>query len=191
QPTPPPPDIHSDNNRTENNGRFDEGEPLADRGHRIVARPRLAYPFRLARVFEVTPEVGWYGTFYDTERIGTDARNLFTGRLDLRSRLRGDLHLPWGMGRAGHWIEPHVSWVVLQGDDDRHNPLLIPNTAVPQDRLRQLAVDNLLLDPSDRLDDVNSLVFGVAQRFLRGRMGGLVAELDLSSEYRFEDQEFG
>jgi lipopolysaccharide assembly outer membrane protein LptD (OstA) len=95
------------------------------------------------------------------------------------------------MGRAGHWIEPHVSWVVVQGDDDGNNPLLIPSTAVPQDRLRQLAVDNLILDPSDRLSDLNSLVFGVGQRFLRGRIGRLVAELDVSSEYRFERQQFG
>jgi len=190
------PDPHNDGTETvrgqsENNDVFDEGEPLADYGHRIVARPRLAYPFRIADVVEVVPEVGWYGTFYDTHRVGTDARNLFTGRLDLRSRLRGELDLPFGMGRAGHWIEPHVSWVVLQGDDDHDNPLLIPNTAVPQDRLRQLAVDNFILDPSDRLSDLNSLVFGVGQRFLHGRVGGLVAELDLSSEYRIEDQEFG
>jgi lipopolysaccharide assembly outer membrane protein LptD (OstA) len=190
------PDIHSDGTplvpgRSENNGAFDEGEPLADQGHRVVARPRLAYPFRLADVVEVVPEIGWYGTFYDTHRIGTDARNLFTGRLDLRTRARGELDLPFGMGRAGHWIEPHVSWVVVQGDDDGNNPLLIPSTAVPQDRLRQLAVDNLILDPSDRLSDLNSLVFGVGQRFLRGRIGRLVAELDVSSEYRFERQQFG
>jgi lipopolysaccharide assembly outer membrane protein LptD (OstA) len=184
-------DNHRDNGITEGNGVFDEGEPLADRGNRLVARPRLAYPFRLADVVEVVPEVGWYGTFYHTDRVGADARNLFTGRLDVRSRIRGDLELPFGMGSAGHWIEPHVSWVVLQGDDSRSNPLLVPNTAVPQDRLRQLAVDNFLLDPSDRLSDLNSLVFGVGQRFLRGRVGGLVGEFDLSSEYRIEDQEFG
>jgi len=184
-------DNHGDNGTSEGNGVFDEGEPLADQGNRVVARPRLAYPLRLADVVEVVPEVGWYGTFYDTDRVGTDARNLFTGRLDVRARARGELELPFGMGRAGHWIEPYASWVVLQGPEDRHNPLLIPNTAVPQDRLRQLAVDNLLLDPSDRLGDVNSLVFGIDQRFLSGQVGGLLGELDLSSEYRFEGQEFG
>jgi lipopolysaccharide assembly outer membrane protein LptD (OstA) len=190
-------DVHNDGfspavpGRSEGNGVFDEGEPLADQGHRVVARPRLSYPFHLARVVGVVPEVGWYGTFYDTDRVGAEVRHLFTGRLDVRSRARGELDLPFGMGRAGHWIEPHVSWVVLEGDDGRNNPLLIPNTAVPQDRLRQLAIDNLLLDPSDRLSDVNSLVFGVKQRFLSRRVGSLVGELDVSGEYRFEGQEFG
>lgn len=190
-------DVHNDGfsfadpGRSEGNRRFDEGEPLADQGHRVVARPRLSYPFHLARVLEVVPEVGWYGTFYDTQRVGAEARNLFTGRLDARSRVRGELDLPWGLGRTGHWIEPHASWVVLQGEDDDENPLLVPGTAVPQDRLRQLALDNFLLDPSDRLSDVNSLVFGVRQRFLRGQVGGLVGELDVSGEYRFEGQQFG
>jgi lipopolysaccharide assembly outer membrane protein LptD (OstA) len=189
-------DVHSDGSaanpgRSEGNGIFDEGEPLADQGHRIVAQPRLAYPFRVAGAIEVVPEVGWYGTFYDTERIGGDARQLFTGRLDVRSRVRGEIDLPLGMGRTGHWLEPFVSWVVLQGEEGERNPLLVPGTAVPQDRLRQLAVDNTLLDPSDRLADLNSLVYGLNQRFLRGRMGGLVAELEVSGEYRFEEQELG
>lgn len=189
-------DLHNDGRpglagQSEGNGVFDEGEPLADQGHRIVARPRLAYPFQIADVVEVVPEVGWYGTFYETQLVGAEARNLFTGRLDLRSRVRGELDLPFGMGRTGHWIEPHASWVVLQGDQDDYLPLLVPGTAVPQDRLRQLAVDNLLLDPSDRLSDVNSLVFGVRQRFLHGRVGRLIGELDLSSEYRFEGGRFG
>lgn len=189
-------DLHNDGTelmpgQSENNGVFDEGEPLADQGHRVVARPRLAYPFQVANVVEVVPEVGWYGTFYDTHLVGTDARNLFTGRLDVRSRVRGDLDLPFEMGRAGHWIEPHVSWVVLQGDEGHDNPLLVPDTRVPQDRLRQLTLDNLILDPSDRLSNVNSLVFGVDQRFLRGGLGGLVAELGVSGEYRFEGTEFG
>jgi lipopolysaccharide assembly outer membrane protein LptD (OstA) len=184
-------DLHNDNFTSEGNGVFDEGEPLADEGHRVVARPRLSYPMRLADLVEVVPEVGYYGTFYDTDLVGTDARNLFTGRLDVSTRAHGDVTLPLGMGRARHLIEPHVSWVVLQGDNGDENPFLVPNTAVPQDRLRQLAVDTMLLDPSDRLDDVNSLVFGVRQRFLRGRLGALVGEFDLSSEYRFEGQEFG
>ena len=189
-------DVHNDGSESrpgssEGNGIFDEGEPLADQGHRIVARPRLAYPFQVARVLEVVPEVGWYGTFYDTQRVGADSRQLFTGRLDVRSRVRGEIDLPLGMGRTGHWLEPFVTWVVLQGEEGERNPLLVPNTAVPQDRLRQLAVDNTLLDPSDRLSDVNSLVYGLNQRFLRGRMGGLIAELEVSGEYRFEEQEFG
>ena len=188
---PPGVDGHRDDGQSEGNGVFDEGEPLADRGQRVVVHPRLAYPMRFADLVEVNPEIGWYGTFYQTDRVGSDARNLFTGRLDLRSRARGDVQLPFAMGAASHLVEPHVSWIVVRGDDGQSNPLLVPNTAVPQDRLRQLAVDNQLLDPSDRIEELNSLVFGVRNRFLRGRVGTLIADLDLSSEYRFEQDEFG
>ncbi len=185
------PDAHNDNSQSEGNGRFDEGEPLADSGQRVVVHPRLSYPMRVADLVEVNPEIGWYGTFYDTDNFGTDARNLFTGRLDLRSRARGEFELPFKMGAASHLIEPHVSWIVVRGDDGEANPLLVPNTAVPQDRLRQLAIDNQLLDPSDRIEELNSLVFGVRNRVLRRRVGAMIADLDFSSEYRFEETEFG
>jgi len=188
---PPGVDGHRDDGRSEINGVFDEGEPLADQGQRVAVHPRLAYPMRIADLVEVNPEVGWYGTFYDTDRVGTDARNLFTGRLDVRSRARGELKLPFGMGPATHLIEPHASWIALRGDEDDDNPFLVPNTAVPQDRVRQLATDNQLLDPSDRIEEINSLVFGVRNRVLRTGVGSLLADVDLSTEYRFEGQEFG
>lgn len=188
---PPGQDGHRDDGQSEGNGVFDEGEPLADKGQRVTVHPRFAYPMRIADLFEVHPEIGWYGTFYETDRVGSEARNLFTGRLDVRSRARGELELPFGMGSATHLVEPHVSWIALRGDEDDGNPLLVPNTAVPQERLRQLATDNQLLDPSDRIDEINSLVFGVRNRVLRNRIGSLIADVDLSSEYRFEGQEFG
>lgn len=177
--------------KSEGNKVFDEGEPLADKGQRVAVHPRLAYPMRVADLFEVNPEIGWYGTFYETDLVGSDARNLFTGRLDLRSRARGELQLPFEMGAASHLVEPHVSWLVVRGDDGEDNPLLVPTAAVPQDRLRQLAIDNQLLDPSDRIEELNSLVFGVRNRFLRGGIGTLIADFDVSSEYRFEQSEFG
>ncbi len=188
---PPGVDGHRDDGRSEGNGVFDEGEPLADRGQRVVVHPRLAYPMRVSDLVEVNPEIGWYGTFYETDRLGAEARNLFTGRLDVRSRARGELQLPFEMGAATHLVEPHVSWLVVRGDDGESNPLLVPNTAVPQDRLRQLAIDNQLLDPSDRIEELNSLVFGIRNRFLRNRVGSMIADFDFSSEYRFEQSEFG
>jgi lipopolysaccharide assembly outer membrane protein LptD (OstA) len=184
-------DAHNDDSISEGNGIFDEGEPLADSGQRVVVHPRLSYPMRVADLIEVNPEIGWYGTFYDTDNFGTEARNLLTGRLDLRSRARGELQLPFEMGAATHLIEPHASWIIVRGDDGETNPLLVPNTAVPQDRLRQLAVDNQLLDPSDRVEELSSLVFGVRNRLLRRRVGAIIADVDVSSEYRFEESEFG
>jgi lipopolysaccharide assembly outer membrane protein LptD (OstA) len=186
---PVPCDLHRDNGSSEGNGVYNEGEPLADHGHRVVAHPRLAYPMRLADLIEVYPEVGWYGTFYDTTRVGTDSRNLLTGRLDLRTRMRGELDLPL-IGNARHLIEPHASWVVVRGNEPSDTPLLVPTSAVPQQRLRQIALDNLILDPSDRLQELSSLVFGVGNRFL-DPLGILLAELDFSAEYRMEGQQWG
>jgi lipopolysaccharide assembly outer membrane protein LptD (OstA) len=184
-----PCDIHGDNGQSEINGVFNEGEPLADHGSRLVAHPRLSYPLRFADLIEVVPEVGWYGTFYDTSLVGVESRQLVTGRLDVRTQARGELDLPL-LGVTRHLVEPHVSWVVLQGSSQDRNPLLVPPTAVPQERLRQLALDNLILDPSDRLEDLSTLVFGVGNRFL-GPLGVLLGEFDVSSEYRMERQQWG
>ena len=52
---------------TEADGIFQEGELLADEGHRVVLTPRLGAPLRIADLFEVYPEVGWHETLYDTE----------------------------------------------------------------------------------------------------------------------------
>jgi LPS-assembly protein len=63
------PDGHLDNfpPGPENDGRFDEGEPLGDRGHRLLLNPRIGIPFRIADLVEVLPEFGYHGTFYQTD----------------------------------------------------------------------------------------------------------------------------
>lgn len=183
-------DAHNDDGNTEGDGEFQEGEPLADRGHRLAAHPRLAYPVRLADRIELYPEVGWYGTFYEADRSGAASRNLFTGRLDLRSQLRGDLALPFDLGTARHLVEPHASWVLMTHPGEDDNALFVPRAAVPQDRLRQLELDNVLLDPADRLEQVNSIVFGVDNRLIGSRLAGIVAEFDFSAEYRAAEAEW-
>jgi lipopolysaccharide assembly outer membrane protein LptD (OstA) len=50
----------------ENDGEFQEGELLGDRGHRLVLNPRVGIPFRIADLVEVLPEFGYHGTFYTT-----------------------------------------------------------------------------------------------------------------------------
>jgi len=176
---------------TERDGRFEEGEPLADRGHRMVAQPRLAYPMRLADLVEVNPEVGYYGTLYDTDLQGTASRSLFTGRLDLRTEIRGTLPLPFGLGEASHLIEPHVTWVGVSSAGQNGNPLFVPTTARPQDRLRELDVANVMLDPSDRIRDADSVVFGVENRFFRSEDSSLLGELLVSSEYEAASSRWG
>lgn len=188
-------DVHRDNfadfGGPEGNGSFDEGEPLADHGNRVIAHPRLSYPLRLADLVEVVPEVGYYGTFYSTDRVGTASRSLLSGNLAVRSQLQGEVTLPFGLGRAQHLVEPHVSWLVLTHPDQDDNPLLVPTTNRPQERLRQLAVENILLDPSDRLSQVDSLVFGVGNRLFDPSFSALRADVDLSTEYRLNDTQWG
>jgi lipopolysaccharide assembly outer membrane protein LptD (OstA) len=169
----------------EGDHKFEEGEPLANQGQRLVAHPRLSYPIALGDVLEVVPEAGYYGTFYQAQYGGTAVRNLFTGRLDLHARLRGAMHLPFGIGATTHEVEPYVAWIGLSGAGQNGNPLFLPPTAVPQERLRLLELDNVLLDPSDRLHATEEVVVGVTNRWLRPSDGSLLADLILTSGYDF------
>jgi lipopolysaccharide assembly outer membrane protein LptD (OstA) len=173
----------------EGNGRFDEGEPLADHGQRVIAHPRIAYPVQLGDVVELYPEAGYYGTFYQADRSGTDQRSLFTGRVDLRTRVRGKVQLP-GLGLLSHTVEPFLGWVGISNTDQDDNPLFVPTTAVPQDRLRLLERDNVTLDPSDRIEDANDIVFGVGNRLAR-LDGGMQTEIKLLTEYRAAQAKWG
>jgi lipopolysaccharide assembly outer membrane protein LptD (OstA) len=188
-------DEHRDDAATlsggpEGDGRFQEGEPLADHGQRVIAHPRIAYPFQLGDVLEIYPEAGYYGTFYNADLEGTDQRSLFTGRLDLRTRVRGDVTVP-GIGPLSHTAEPFVGWVGISDADQDENPLFVPTTAVPQDRLRMLELDNWTLDPSDRVENANNFVFGVGNRFARHGGGGVQSEITVASEYRAADGDWG
>jgi lipopolysaccharide assembly outer membrane protein LptD (OstA) len=190
-----PTDEHRDDITTrrggpEGDGRFEEGEPLADHGQRFVAHPRVAYPLQLGEFVELYPEAGYYGTFYHADDAGADQRSLFTGRMDLRAKAQGDVQLPF-LGRASHIVEPFVGWVGVSSTDQDDNPLFVPTTAVPQERLRMLQLDNWTLDPSDRIDEANNVVFGVANRLWRAQQGGLVGEFSLFSEYQFAESGWG
>jgi lipopolysaccharide assembly outer membrane protein LptD (OstA) len=173
----------------ERDGVFQEGEPLADRGQRLMANPRIAYPFQLGDVVEVYPEAGYSGTFYQAERAGTDHRSLFTGRVDLRTRLRGDLTLPL-VGALAHVAAPFLSWVGVSNADQDENPLFVPSTAVPQNRLRLLELDNWTLDPADRIDEASNLVAGVSNRFWQPG-GSMYTELTALVEYQTLESDFG
>ena len=182
----------SDLNRDgpEINGRFEEGEPLADHGQRFVAQPRFAYPLQLGEILELYPEAGYYGTFYRADDAGTDHRSLFTGRLDLRAKLRGQVQLPL-LGPASHVAEPFVGWVGVSSADQDENPLFVPTTAVPQNRLRLLEPDNWTLDPSDRIESANNLVFGVNNRLWRGSGGAKIGEVGVYAQYLFAESRWG
>jgi lipopolysaccharide assembly outer membrane protein LptD (OstA) len=189
-----PGDAHADDFATtggpERDGLFEEGEPLADRGNRVFFNPHFAYPMRLGDLVEFYPEVGYSGTFYDSALAGFAQRSLVTGRVDLRARLRGDVAFPFGLGNAVHFIEPFVGWAYVNGTNQDSNPVFVPATALPQERLRLLDLDNVTRDQADRIPETNELVMGLSNRFLT-ESGRLAGELAVWGAYRFSESEIG
>ncbi len=179
---------------TEGDGRFQEGEPLADEGQRMLVAPRLGLPLRLADRLELYPEIGYHGTLYDSDAQGTEVRSLLTARLDLRTRLRRAFQLPFGGGAAVHLFEPRLGWAYVSDSNQGTNPLYVPGTALPQARVRQLELDNVTRDPADRIVDTNALVLALGNRILRRGAAGASAlwgELTLLGAYRFDEGDFG
>jgi lipopolysaccharide assembly outer membrane protein LptD (OstA) len=169
---------------TEGNDRFDEGEPLADRGHRIKLNPRLALPGRLGNYVELYPEVGWRQTFYESRAKGSETWGMLTGRVDLRTRLRRSM----GKGVV-HIMEPRLGYAIVTAPNFNDEPIFTPETALPQSRVRQLNLDNVTRDGADRLDDFNGITWGIANRFYRqptaDRGPQLLADFVILSQYDF------
>jgi lipopolysaccharide assembly outer membrane protein LptD (OstA) len=190
----PATDPHADNfgvanpRGTEGDGVFQEGEALRDDGHRFVLHPKLALPLRLGRWLEVLPEAGWQQTLYSTRLEGGDSRGRFTGRVDLRTRLRRRF------GDLVHRIEPVVSYAFVDAASQRNKPLFVPGTALPQERIRALALDSVTSDSADRVATAHQLTFGLAQRaFELGGEGGarVAGDLTVLGRYDFEAHDFG
>lgn len=173
----------------EGDGLYEEGEALADRGHRIDLWPHVAAPIRLFDRFELMPEAGWRETLYFTDQQDHARRGIATGRVDLRTRLRGHV------GGLLHVVEPRVGYVAVSRDDQFGNPRFVPETATPQLRLREIDPWNRLADPSDRIDSFHGLQLGVEQRFYRkaeaGRVPQLLADVLLSHQYDVQRDDFG
>ncbi len=152
----------------EGDGVFQPGEPLAERGTRIVLHPRLARPTPIGSLFEFTPELGWSQTLYNSSAQQFAERGLLTARADLRSRIARDFDLAGG-GGLHHVIEPRLGWAFVADDlidrSQSQNPLFVPQGSVEQTRMRTLSLESITRDPSDRIDDWNQVVLGVRQRF--------------------------
>ncbi|MCG8588704.1 MAG: LPS assembly protein LptD [Proteobacteria bacterium] len=190
-------DPHGDNAAVggpEGDGLFQEGEPLADQGHRLVLHPRLSYPLRLGRLAGLTPEVGYQQVLYHTQAQGFEQRGRVTARADLSTHLRGQVDAPF-LPPVTHVLEPRLSWNLVAKTSQSRNPLFVPPTAVPQDRVRQLDLDNLTLDTADRVERVNAVTLRLGNRFfsLGDETSGakLRAELSLSAQYRLTEDAFG
>lgn len=175
----------------ENDGIFQEGELLAEGGHRVRFAPRLGLPWRLGDAVELYPEAGWQQTLYDGDDGGFASQGLLTGRVELRTLLRRR----YGASLT-HLLEPRVGWAGIQRTQDPEDtPLFVPGTRVPQNRLRVLAFDNVTLDPADRIESFNGVNFGFGNRiFGRAFDDGaarLIADFTLLGQYDFAHSRWG
>jgi lipopolysaccharide assembly outer membrane protein LptD (OstA) len=178
----------------EGDGMFEEGELPADRGHRVLLNPRLAYPLRLWDAVEVYPEIAYHGTLYNSQEQSFESRNLFSAQVDVRTRLRRALALPFGLGNALHILEPRVAWTALTDTSQDGNPLFTPQTDLLQQRLRELALFGVTRDYADRLESVNAFTFGFGNRLYVAREDAegtrLFADVDVALQYDFENDGF-
>ena len=180
-------DNFLENGGPEGDGRFQEGEPLGDRGHRFLLHPRLGLPTRLFDLVELYPEVGWHETLYTTRAQDFEDRGFLTTRLDMRTRLSRDF------GAFRHVVEPRLGYAGILKGSQSSNPIFVPPTAVPQTRIRELALDNLTLDPADRIDDRQAITLGFNNRFYGSGEGGpeLLGDIAFQASYDAVADEFG
>ena len=175
----------------EGDGRFQPGEPLSDRGAKLLLTPRLGRPIHLAGGrLELLPEVGIHQTFYQTRNQGFRNRTLLSARLDAGTRLERGLDLPFGRGGARHVVEPSITWIFLDGTDQDDLPLFQPAAFHPQERLRGLSLHNILADPADRAEEWNGFRIQMANRVYRTGGDGvpvLVADFTLASLVNLHD----
>lgn len=157
-----------DGGNGEGDGEFQPGEPLLERGTRMVLHPRLARPTAIGSLFELTPEIGWSQTLYQSNAQALAERSLVTARADLRSRLSRDYQREDGRALR-HVVEPRFGWAWVSEDvfgrSQNHNPLFIPRGTVEQSRFRMLTLENVTRNPSDRIQDTQTFVMGVNQKF--------------------------
>ncbi len=183
----PGPDPHGDDFATtggsEGDGIFQEGEPLVDRGHRLLLRPRLALPLEW-RGIQLVPEVGWHQTLYDSQRRDFRERGFLTTRVDLSTRLRR------AYGGLVHVLEPRAGYALATAPSQSDNTIFVPGTAAPQDRVRALDLDAVTADDADRIERANRASAGFGNRLYRrgaDGSGALLADFDLLGLYEFAD----
>lgn len=180
-------DFHGDNTDKggpEGNGLFDEGELLADRGHRVDLWPRIGVPLRLLDSVELYSEVGWRETLYQSQELDFERRGMFTLQVDLRTRFERRFGASYS-----HILEPRLGYGLVTAPGQSENPLFVPDTAVPQQRIRQLELANVLGDPADRVGRFNGLVYGFANKIYQERPGRgrrLLADFSVTTQVNFE-----
>ena len=156
---------------TRGDGIFQPGEPLLENGSRLALHPRLARPFSLGGLADLTPEVGYAQYLYDGSRRGFAERGVGTARADLRTRLFGSRALGERY-RGHHRMEPFVRYTLVRTRNQSSTPVFVPASTIPQRRIRQLEPESYVLDPSDRVPDANVIAVGVDNAFGMRRAAG-------------------
>jgi lipopolysaccharide assembly outer membrane protein LptD (OstA) len=130
--------------------------------------------------------VGWRQSLYQTREQGFEQWGVLTGRVDLRTRLKRNFGTS-----AIHIMEPSLGYAVIARPDLDDRPIFSPFTDVPQQRIRQLTLDNVTRDTSDRLHSFNGITWGVNNRFYLPASGDdgprLLADISVSAQYNFAD----
>ncbi len=176
-------------------GVFQEGEILSNSGQRLVLQPRLGMPLRLFDFLELLPEAGYREAVYSTAALGSEHRAHLTGRVDLRTRLRRRIDFPFGIGTATHLLEPRLGYAMISKTTVSKTPIFIPESGPQQERLRELDLDNVTLDPADRLPSTQVLAGGFGNRVYGKGIGEgpprLLADMTVLGQYDFADDRAG
>jgi hypothetical protein len=168
---------------SEGDGIFQEGEPLTDRGHRLLLHPKLALPLDWHGI-SLVPEAGWHQTFTDSRVRDFRERGFATARVDATTRLRRRF------GALLHVLEPRAGYALAYTHSQERNALFVPGTAVPQDRLRALDLDAVTRDDADRIARAHRASAGFDNRFYREGDAGpvLLADFRVLALYDIEEE---
>jgi lipopolysaccharide assembly outer membrane protein LptD (OstA) len=192
-------DVHGDNflggarstTRGEGNGLFDEGELLADDGHRLDLYPNVSLPWRFG-VIETLSEVGFRETLYFPDEQSSERREIWTFRVDARTRV-ARRYLVRGR-ELRHQIEPRVTLAAVSTPSQDANPLFIPASRLEPRRLTEGDPRLLTRDPTDRVADARLAVFQIGNRlYTRAPVPGqpvrLLGEFRFGTGYDFQESQ--
>ncbi|HTO05998.1 MAG TPA: LPS assembly protein LptD [Myxococcota bacterium] len=178
---------------TEGDGKFEEGEPLADAGQRLDFYPKISIPLQFGFVDALT-EGGMRETLYFPDRENFASRTIFTGRFDLRAPFGRSFAL--GTLPLSHVIEPRIAYAAVFAPSDQDSkPLFIPEPARLEPRLIDSDIRLVTEDPSDRVPDAQLLQLQISNRLYgpgrnESESSRLYGDLRIGSGYDWKQRGF-
>jgi lipopolysaccharide transport LptD-like protein/OstA-like protein len=170
---------------TEGDGIFQEGELLADSGHRLDFYPKLDLPLHFG-VVQALAEGGVRETLYFPDAESDAARTIFT----LRGDARADFGRTYVLGTLPltHILEPRIAFAGVFAQNQDGNPLFIPEPARIEPRLLDGDLRLITEDPSDRVPDARITQLQISNRLygpprVEGGPPRLYGEFNFGSGY--------